>query len=242
MAGENLVKVLQIAGAALGIPAAAAGTFAAYQNYFSTEVTCQKLRNNIVATMERNLPPEPKRSLPRKAVDEFDKLCGEGDPDARTIFHAAATPEHSAPAANETARECHDCRCRPWPGCGRRAAGFVIPPLAAPVGARVRCSRCKRALRLGRVGPPAVGRLGAAFQWLYDLGHVSAAVGHGVERTNHAAGLVGAARGDQRSDQAAEPAAEWRLRARAVDARWHWPAVGRGRSGIMLVSLTEFAL
>jgi len=30
MAGETLVKLLQIAGAARGIPAAAAGTFAAY--------------------------------------------------------------------------------------------------------------------------------------------------------------------------------------------------------------------
>jgi hypothetical protein len=30
MAGEHLVRLLQIAGAALGIPAAAAGTFAAY--------------------------------------------------------------------------------------------------------------------------------------------------------------------------------------------------------------------
>jgi hypothetical protein len=103
MAGENLVKVLQIAGAALGIPAAAAGTSAAYQNYFSTDVTCQKLRSNIVATMERSVAPETKRSLLRKEVNEFDKLCGEGDPDARTIFHAALTPEHPAPAAAETA-------------------------------------------------------------------------------------------------------------------------------------------
>ena len=103
MAGENLVKVLQIAGAALGIPAAAAGTFAAYQNYFSNDVTCQKLRSNIVATMERSVAPETKRTLLRKEVNEFDKLCGEGDPDARTIFHAAITPEHPAPAATETA-------------------------------------------------------------------------------------------------------------------------------------------
>ena len=102
MAGEGLVKVLQIAGAALGIPAAAAGTFAAYQNYFSTDVTCQKLRNNIVATMERNVAPETKRSLLRKDVTEFDKLCGDGDPDARTIFHAAVAVEHPAPAAAET--------------------------------------------------------------------------------------------------------------------------------------------
>jgi hypothetical protein len=59
MAGESLVKLLQIAGATLGIPAAAAGTFAAYQNYFSTDVTCQKLRNDIVSTMERNVAPDP---------------------------------------------------------------------------------------------------------------------------------------------------------------------------------------
>jgi hypothetical protein len=58
MAGEHLVRLLQIAGAALGIPAAAAGTFAAYQNYFSTDVTCQKLRNDIIGIMERNVPPE----------------------------------------------------------------------------------------------------------------------------------------------------------------------------------------
>ena len=45
--------------------------------------------------MERSVAPETKRSLLRKEVNEFDKLCGEGDPDARTIFHAALTPETS---------------------------------------------------------------------------------------------------------------------------------------------------
>jgi hypothetical protein len=40
MTGDHVVKLLQIAGAAFGIPAAAAGTFAAYQSYFSTDVSC----------------------------------------------------------------------------------------------------------------------------------------------------------------------------------------------------------
>jgi hypothetical protein len=44
MTAENLVRLLQMTGAALAIPAAAAGTFAAYQGYFSSDVTCQKLR------------------------------------------------------------------------------------------------------------------------------------------------------------------------------------------------------
>jgi hypothetical protein len=102
MTGESLVKLLQIAGAALGIPAAAAGTFAAYQSYFSSDATCQKLRNNIVAIMERNVAPETKRSLLKKDVTEFDKLCGEGDPDARAIFQAAMT-EHPSDAAHAPA-------------------------------------------------------------------------------------------------------------------------------------------
>jgi hypothetical protein len=97
MPGENLVRTLQVIGAALAIPAAAAGTYTAYQNYFSTDETCHKLRINIIAVMERNVAPETKRSLLRKDVTEFDKLCGEHDPDARAIFQAAlASADHVA--------------------------------------------------------------------------------------------------------------------------------------------------
>src|SRR4029453_13309923 len=73
----------------LGFPQRPPGRFAGHQIYFSTDVTCQKLRNDIIGIMERNVPPETKRSLLKKEVVEFDKLCGEGDPDARTIFQAA---------------------------------------------------------------------------------------------------------------------------------------------------------
>src|SRR6266568_8321811 len=102
MTPENLVRLLQMTGAALAIPAAAAGTFAAYQSYFSSDVTCQKLRSNIVAIMERHVAPETKRSLLKKDVAEFDELCGEGDPDARAIFQAAVT-EHPGDAAHAPA-------------------------------------------------------------------------------------------------------------------------------------------
>jgi hypothetical protein len=99
MAAENLVRTLQVIGAALAIPAAAAGTYTAYQNYFSTDETCHKLRINIISVMERNVTPDAKRSLLRKDVTEFDKLCGEHDPDARAIFQAAlASTDHSATA------------------------------------------------------------------------------------------------------------------------------------------------
>jgi hypothetical protein len=130
MAGEDLVKVLQIAGAALGIPAPPPAPLP-LTKLFLNRRTCQKLRTNIVATMERSVAPETKRTLLRKDVNEFDKLCGDGDPDARTIFHAAVTPN---PRLWLPRPQRDDCRCRPWHGCGRRAAGSGIPPLAAPVG------------------------------------------------------------------------------------------------------------
>jgi hypothetical protein len=99
MAGEGLVRALQITGAALGIPAAAAGTFAAYQSYFSTDVTCQRLRTNVVSILERNVAPDIKRSLLKKDVAEFDKLCGDADPDARAIFEAAIKESDHATSA-----------------------------------------------------------------------------------------------------------------------------------------------
>src|SRR5215510_6930965 len=102
MTAEGWHRMLQITGAMLGVPAAAAGTFAAYQSYFSTDVTCQKLRNDIIGIMERNVAPETKRSLLKKDVMEFDKLCGEGDPDARAIFQTAIT-EHPGDAAHVSA-------------------------------------------------------------------------------------------------------------------------------------------
>src|SRR5262245_32676932 len=61
-----------------------------------------QLRSNIIAVMERNVAPETKRSLLKKDVTEFDKLCGEGDPDARAIFQAAVT-EHPGDAAHAPA-------------------------------------------------------------------------------------------------------------------------------------------
>jgi len=88
MTAEGWHRMLQITGAALGVPAAAVGTFAAYQSHFSIDVTCQKLRNDIIAIMERNIAPETKRSLLKKDVMEFDKLCGEADPEARAIFQS----------------------------------------------------------------------------------------------------------------------------------------------------------
>src|SRR3974377_782867 len=89
MLPQRSVTALQLLGAALRIPAAAAGCYSAYQTYFSTEAVCQRLRTSIVITMERKIAADAKQALLRRDVAQFDKTCGESDPDARTVFQAA---------------------------------------------------------------------------------------------------------------------------------------------------------
>ena len=101
MLSQRMVTTLQLVGAALGIPAAAAGSYSACQNYFSNEATCQRLRTSILAVMERRIAADAKRTLLRKDIAEFDKSCGDGDPDARTVFQAAI--EETQPAAISSA-------------------------------------------------------------------------------------------------------------------------------------------
>jgi hypothetical protein len=93
MLPEKLTTYLQIAGALLGIPAAAAGSYSVYRNYFTPDVACQNLRSAIVTIMEKNVSDETKRGLLRKDVAEFDKKCSEFDPDSQAIFQAALQPE-----------------------------------------------------------------------------------------------------------------------------------------------------
>jgi hypothetical protein len=104
MVPQRVVHSFQFIAAALGIPAAAVGSYSAYHNYFSSEATCQRLRTNILAVMERRISADTKRTLLRKDVAEFEKTCGEDDPDARTVFQAALQESESpataaAPAA-----------------------------------------------------------------------------------------------------------------------------------------------
>src|SRR5262245_57564693 len=221
MTSENVVKLLQMTGAALAIPAAAAGTFAAYQNYFSSDVTCQKLRSNIVAVMERNVAPETKRSLLKK-----------DDGVRQALRRGRSRRARQFPSGrNRTSR-----RRRPCPGSGIRACGAVLPAPADRRARAVWCSGLQGALWLGRAQSPAGRFVGAALQRLQHLRYVIAAARHHLVGENDAAGLVGTAGRNERSDQAAEQAADGCLRARPRNPRRERAVVGRGRPGIMLVS------
>lgn len=103
MPWDKFTRFLQFAGAALAVPASAAGVYSAYRSYFSNDVACQNLRTAIVSTMERNIAPDAKQRLLRKDVGEFEKTCGDFDPDARAIFQATLQQLEAQIASAHTA-------------------------------------------------------------------------------------------------------------------------------------------
>jgi hypothetical protein len=103
MAWDHSIKGLQLAAAMLGIPAAVGGAYTAYQTFFSNGAVCDKLRNTILVTMERNVAVETKRALLQKDIAAFSKNCGHNDPDARSIFQAALRTLDAAPGPTAVA-------------------------------------------------------------------------------------------------------------------------------------------
>ena len=90
MTAENLVKLLQMTGAALATPAAAVGTFLAYQSHFSSDVTCQKLRNNVIAIMGRDRTTKKAAKMNVERTPTRNCCCE----NAGQEFHLAAKRSH----------------------------------------------------------------------------------------------------------------------------------------------------
>jgi hypothetical protein len=95
--GFEYMKATQFVAAALGIPGAIAGSYTAFQSYFSNEATCDRLRDTILANMEHNVPAEAKGALLRKDVASFAKTCGGKHPDMHAIFQAALKATEPVP-------------------------------------------------------------------------------------------------------------------------------------------------
>ena len=97
---DKHIRIWQLCGAVLAVPAGIAGTYEAYRNYLSNGVSCPELRGSIIATLDRNISLDTKRTLLHEAIAEFDRNCAEKDPDARVVFdEAIATPPAPSPAA-----------------------------------------------------------------------------------------------------------------------------------------------
>jgi hypothetical protein len=132
---EKLTTSLQFIGAALAVPAGAAGVYSAYHNYFSPEVICQEMRNSTLVTLEKNIPSDAKIALLRKEVGQFETKCGEVEPETNTIFQVALHELEQTPPRRADPRAPEPASRQPPPAGAALVTPAAVPAVPAPVTA-----------------------------------------------------------------------------------------------------------
>jgi hypothetical protein len=110
---------VQIIGTLLAIPVGIGSAITMYRANFSAETTCQSLRANIVAMLDKSVDATARHMLVRRDVATFEATCRTVDPDAVAAFTAllAADRKAAAPVAPAVARI-----AEPKPEAGNRKA------------------------------------------------------------------------------------------------------------------------
>ena len=94
------MSALQIAGTLLAIPVGLGSAYSMYRANFSVETTCQSLRANIVAMLDKSVDASTRHMLVRRDIEAFQATCGAVDPDATAAFKVLLADENkSAPVA-----------------------------------------------------------------------------------------------------------------------------------------------
>ena len=95
----RVLTALQIAGTLLAVPVGLGSAYSMYRANFSAEATCQSLRANIVAMLDRSVDANARHMLVRRDVEAFEASCGGVDPDATAAFKTLlAADKNSSPA------------------------------------------------------------------------------------------------------------------------------------------------
>ena len=102
---EKLTTSFQFIGAALALPAGAAGVYSAYHSYFSPEVMCREMRNTALATLEKNIPAEAKLVLLAQGRDPVRGEVRRGRAGDQHDIPGRAARAGKAGAAGRTASE-----------------------------------------------------------------------------------------------------------------------------------------
>jgi hypothetical protein len=95
----RFVTAIQLTGSLLAVPVGIASAYSFYLANFSPETTCQTLRANIVAMLDKSVDASTRRVLVRRDVEAFEKTCGTVDPDATAAFKTLLAVEKTAAPA-----------------------------------------------------------------------------------------------------------------------------------------------
>ncbi|HEY0224403.1 MAG TPA: hypothetical protein VGC38_07825 [Pseudolabrys sp.] len=92
------MSAMQIIGTLLAIPVGIGSAVTMYRANFSSESTCQTLRNNIVAMLDKSVDATTRHMLVRRDVEAFESSCRNVDPDATAAFKALLAADKKAAA------------------------------------------------------------------------------------------------------------------------------------------------
>jgi hypothetical protein len=93
------LHILQMLGALVAVPAGLGSAYTMYKTNYSPEATCQSLRANLVAMLDRNVDASMRRALVRRDIEIFERSCGAADPDATAAFKTLLALDKARPAA-----------------------------------------------------------------------------------------------------------------------------------------------
>jgi len=91
------LSALQICGTLLAVPVGLGSAYSMYRANFSVETTCQNLRANIVAMLDRGVDANARHMLVRRDIETFEQSCGAVDPDATAAFKVLLTADRKSP-------------------------------------------------------------------------------------------------------------------------------------------------
>ncbi len=92
----HAMSVLQVVGTLLAIPVGLGSAYTMYRANFTVEATCQSLRGNIVAMLDKSVDAATRHMLLRRDVEAFESACRSVDPDATAAFKALLVADKSA--------------------------------------------------------------------------------------------------------------------------------------------------
>ncbi len=151
------VTVLQVVGSLLAIPVGFASAYSMYRANFSVETTCEGLRSNIIAMIDKSVDAGTRRILVRRDVEKFEQTCGAVDPDAKVAFKALLAADRPAAPAVEAV---HKTEPRPDAATKQPAAKADFVVVAAPargdaaVPDGLWLDAVRQALQTHRAAPP----------------------------------------------------------------------------------------
>ena len=100
----RFATVVQMIGSMIAVPVGIGSAYTFYRANFSPEATCQSLRGNIIALLDKGMDASARRILVRRDVEAFEKDCAAVDPEAAAAFKSLLASDKSvAPAAAASA-------------------------------------------------------------------------------------------------------------------------------------------